>query len=64
MNISTTRTLLIVSTKFHYFKIIPPATPYRIIPPGGIIIYELAGGKVLKQRNVVDPMIRVAARLK
>jgi hypothetical protein len=46
---------MVVSTKFHYFKIIHPATPYIIIPPGGIIIYELAGGNILKQRNVVDP---------
>jgi hypothetical protein len=46
---------ILVSTKFHYFKIIPPASPYIIIPPGGIIIYELAGGNILKKRNVVDP---------
>ena len=32
----------IVSTKFHYFKIVPPVSPYIIMPPGGIIIYELA----------------------
>ena len=38
----------IVSTKFHYFKIVPPASPYIIIPPGGIIIYELAGDNILK----------------
>ncbi len=31
---------MVVSTKFHYFKIVPPASPYIIIPPGGIIIYE------------------------
>jgi hypothetical protein len=49
--------LLLVSTKFHYFKIVPPASPYIIIPPGGIIIYELAGGNILKKRNVVDPTI-------
>ena len=36
----------LVSTKFHYFKIVPPASPYIIIPPGGIIIYELAGGNI------------------
>ncbi len=45
------------STKFHYFKILPPVSPYIIIPPGGIIIYELAGGNTLKQRNVVDPKL-------
>jgi hypothetical protein len=45
----------LVSTKFHYFKIVPPASPYIIIPPGGIIIYELAGGTISKKRNVVDP---------
>jgi hypothetical protein len=38
----------VVSTKFHYFKIVPPASPYIIIPPGGIIIYELAGDNILK----------------
>jgi hypothetical protein len=46
----------LVSTKFYYFKIVPPASPYIIIPPGGIIIYELAGGNIFKTRNVVDPM--------
>jgi hypothetical protein len=49
----------VVSTKFHDFKIVPPASPYIIIPPGGIIIYELAGGNISKKRNVVDPMYRV-----
>ncbi len=49
--------LLLVSTKFHDFKIVPPASPYIIIPPGGIIIYELAGGNISKKRNVVDPII-------
>ena len=39
---------IIVSTKFIYFKIVPPASRYIIIPPGGIIIYELAGGNILK----------------
>jgi hypothetical protein len=47
---------ILVSTKFHYFKIVTPASPYIIIPPGGIIIYELAGGNISKQRNVVDPI--------
>jgi hypothetical protein len=49
----------IVSTKFHYFKIVRPASPYSniIIPPCGIIIYDLAGGNILKKRNVVDPTI-------
>ncbi len=46
---------MVVSTKFHDFKIVPPASPYIIIPPGGIIIYELAGGNISKKRNVVDP---------
>jgi hypothetical protein len=46
---------LIVYTKFHYFKIVPPASPYIIIPPCGIIIYELAGGNITTKRNVVDP---------
>ena len=32
---------ILVSTKFHYFKIVPPASPYIIIPPGGIIIYYI-----------------------
>jgi hypothetical protein len=45
----------VVSTKFHYFKIVLPASPYIIIPPGGIIIYEIAEGNILKKRNVVDP---------
>ncbi len=47
----------LVSTKFHYFKIVPPARPYIIIPPLGMIIDELAGGNILKTRNrdVVDP---------
>ncbi len=49
--------VLVVSTKFHYFKTVLPASPYIIIPPGGIIIYELAGGNILKKRNVVDPSI-------
>ncbi len=40
--------VLVVSTKFHYFRIVPPASPYIIIPPGGIIIYELAGDNILK----------------
>jgi hypothetical protein len=59
-NYPTTRILIyiVVSTKFHYFKIVPPASPYIIIPPGGIIIYELAGGNILKKRNVVDPIYR------
>jgi hypothetical protein len=46
---------MVVSTKFHDFKIVPPASPYIIIPPGGIIIYELTGGNISKKRNVVDP---------
>jgi hypothetical protein len=52
LNISTTLTLVlnIVSTKFHDFKIVPPASP-----SGGIIIYELARGNISKKRNVVDP---------
>ena len=25
------------------------------MPPDGIIIYELSGGNIVKQRNVVDP---------
>jgi hypothetical protein len=29
-------------------KILPPASSYIIIPPGGIIIYGLAGGTILK----------------
>ncbi len=45
----------LVSTKFDYCKIVPPAPPYIIIPPGGIIIYELAVDNILKQWNVVDP---------
>ena len=49
----------LVSTKFHYFKIVPPASPYIIIPPGGIIIYELAGGTISKKRNVVDPILSI-----
>ncbi len=49
----------VVSTKLHYFKIVPPVSPYTIIPPGGIIIYELTGVNILKQRNVVDPIYRV-----
>ena len=48
----------VVSTKFHYFKIVLPASPYIIIPPGGIIIYEIAEGSILKKRNVVDPSYR------
>ncbi len=51
---------IIVSTKFHDFKIVPPASPYIIIPPGGIIIYELAGGNISKKRNVVDPTYKKA----
>ncbi len=46
---------ILVSTKFHYFEIVPPASPYIIIPPGGIIIHEITGGNILKQRNIVDP---------
>ncbi len=45
----------VVSTKFHYFKIVLPTSPYIIIPPGGIIIYEIAEGNILKKCNVVDP---------
>jgi hypothetical protein len=52
----------VVSTKFHDFKIVPPASPYIIIPPGGIIIYELAGGNISKKRNVVDPNIWTGGR--
>ena len=47
--VSYFRVFSVVSTKFHYFKIVPPASPYIIIPPGGIIIYELAGGNILKK---------------
>ena len=36
-------------------KLVPAASPYTIIPPGGIIICDLAGGNILKQPNVVDP---------
>jgi hypothetical protein len=48
----------VVSTRFHYFKIVPPASPYIIIPPCGNMIYELAGGNILNQQNVVDPNSR------
>ena len=51
----------LVSTKFYYFKIVPPASPYIIIPQGGSIIYELAGGNIFKTRNVVDPNIYTSA---
>ncbi len=37
-----------------FFKILPPARSYIIIPPGGIIMYGLAGGTILKQWNFVD----------
>ncbi len=46
----------VVTVMYERVKIVPPASPYIIIPPGGIIIYELAGGHILKQRNVVDPI--------
>ncbi len=36
------------STTLHCFKIVPPASSYIIIPPGGIIMYRLAGGTILK----------------
>jgi hypothetical protein len=31
-----------------FVKILPPARSYIIIPPGGIIMYGLAGGTILK----------------
>ena len=50
-DISFTRCIIhsmLGSTKFHYFKILSPASSYIIIPPGGIIMYGLAGGTILK----------------
>jgi hypothetical protein len=40
--------LLVGSTTFRCFKILPPARSYIIIPPGGIIMYGLVGGTILK----------------
>ncbi len=37
------------STTLRCFKILPPARSYIIIPPGGIIMYGLVGGTILKQ---------------
>ena len=39
---------MVGSTKFLYFEIVSPARSYIIIPPMGIIMYELAGGTILK----------------
>ncbi len=49
----------VVAIVYERVKIRPLASPYIIIPPGCIIIYERTKGNILKQRNVVDHNIRV-----
>ena len=36
------------STTLRFFRIVPPASSYIIIPPDGIITYGPAGGTILK----------------
>ncbi len=55
---STTWTLYIGSTTLRFLEILPPASSYIIIPPGGIIMYGLAGGTILKSWNFVDTTIQ------
>ncbi len=45
---------IVGSTTLRFLEILPPASSYIIIPPGGIIMYGLAGGTILKSWNVVD----------
>ncbi len=43
-----TLVILVGSMTLRFFEIVPPASSYIIISPGGIIMYGLAGGTIFK----------------